>query len=218
LLQFLEEIDVDYGTDHANARLAVQQVIFRDDAATQDYRGYAGQVGSGTFRPGDEVVILPLGVKTKLAGVDRGGEPVAEVFAPMSVTLRLAEDVDVGRGDIIASAAHPPSTAKEIRSRLCWMDERPLTVGARLLVRHTTGAIKGIVTAIESVVNIHTFQDEPGFAKLGLNDIGVVTIKVARPLVFDAYATNRTMGSFVLVDEASNGTVAAGMIIEGVGM
>jgi sulfate adenylyltransferase large subunit len=218
LLQFLEEIDVDYGTDQANARLAVQQVIFRDDAATQDYRGYAGQVGSGTFRPGDEVVILPLGVKTKLAGVDRGGEPVAEVFAPMSVTLRLAEDVDVGRGDIIAGAANPPATAKEIRSRLCWMDERPLTVGARLLVRHTTGAIKGIVTAIESVVNIHTFKDEPGFAKLALNDIGVVTVKLARPLVFDAYATNRTMGSFVLVDEASNGTVAAGMIIEGVGM
>jgi len=133
----------------------------------------------------------------------------------MSVTLRLADDVDVGRGDIIASAAQPPLVSREIQARLCWMDERPLTVGARLLVRHTTATVKGMVTAVESVVNIHTFADDPGFSKLALNDIGLVRIKTARPLAFDRYQDDRAMGAFVLVDEATNGTVGAGMIVAG---
>jgi sulfate adenylyltransferase subunit 1 len=216
LLQLLESIELDHRPEKAPARLAVQQVIFRDDAHTQDYRGYTGRVSSGSFAPGDEIVVLPQGKTTTLAGVDRHGEPVDRVSAPHAVTLRLKDDVDVGRGDILASAASPPHIAREIRARVCWMDEHSLTVGSRVLLRHTTSAIKAVVTAIESIVNIHTFTDEPGFSKLSLNDIGLVRIKTAKPLVFDSYADDRTMGSFILVDETSHGTVGAGMILEGV--
>jgi sulfate adenylyltransferase large subunit len=215
LLRLLEETEADRRPEAVPARLAVQLVIFRDDSKTQDYRGYAGEVVSGVFKPGDAVVVLPSGSTSTVAGIDRYGDPVDLAHAPMSVTLRLADDVDVGRGDIIASAAKPPLVAREIQARLCWMDERPLAVGARLLVRHTTATVKGMVTAVESVVNIHTFADEPGFSKLGLNDIGMVRIKTARPLVFDRYQDDRAMGAFVLVDEATNGTVGAGMIVAG---
>jgi sulfate adenylyltransferase large subunit len=215
LLRLLEEIEADRRPEAVPARLAVQLVIFRDDSSTQDYRGYAGEVVSGVFKPGDPVVVLPSGRTSTVAGIDRYGEPVDVAHAPMSVTLRLADDVDVGRGDIIASAAQPPLVSREIQARLCWMDERPLTVGARLLVRHTTATVKGMVTAVESVVNIHTFADDPGFSKLALNDIGLVRIKTARPLAFDRYQDDRAMGAFVLVDEATNGTVGAGMIVAG---
>jgi sulfate adenylyltransferase subunit 1 (EFTu-like GTPase family) len=121
--------------------------------------------------------------------------------------------VDVGRGEVIASAERPPRVSQEITARLCWMAERPLLPLARLLVRHATASVPGIVTAIESVVDIHTFTDQPAPAQLGLNEIGKVRIKTARPLAFDTYAEERTTGAFVLVDETSNGTVAAGLII-----
>jgi sulfate adenylyltransferase large subunit len=216
LLALLEEIEADHRSNDAPARLPVQSVIFRDDAGTADYRGYAGEIASGLFKPGDAVVILPSGRTSTIAAIDRYGEPIDLGYAPMSVTVRLTDDVDVARGDIVASALRPPQVAREIRARLCWMDERPLVVGARLLVRHTTASVKAIVTAVESVVNIHTFADEAGFSKLALNDIGLVRIKTARPLVFDAYSEDRAMGAFVLVDEASNATVGAGMILGGV--
>jgi bifunctional enzyme CysN/CysC len=183
------------------------------ESSTQDYRAYAGEVTSGVFRPGDAVVVLPSNIHTTIAGIDRYGEPVDEAFAPMSVAIRLRDDVDVGRGEVIASAKRPPRVSQEFAARLCWMAERPLVPRTRLLVRHATASVPGIVTAIESVVDIHSFTDLPGPAELALNEIGKVRVKTARTLAFDTYAEERATGAFVLVDEASNGTVAAGLII-----
>ena len=212
LLRYLEEIVVERPSLPERARLPVQFVLRPSDPALQDYRAYAGEVTSGVFRPGDAVVVLPSNIRTTIAGIDRYGEPVDEAFAPMSVGIRLRDDVDVGRGEVIASAKRPPRVSQEITARLCWMAERPLLPRARLLVRHATASVPGIVTAIESVVDIHSFTDQPGPTQLTLNEIGKVRIKTARPLAFDAYAEERTTGAFVLIDEASNGTVAAGLI------
>jgi len=212
LLRYLEEIVVERPSLPERARLPVQLVLRPSDPALQDYRAYAGEVTSGVFRPGDAVVVLPSNIRTTIAGIDRYGEPVDEAFAPMSVGIRLRDDVDVGRGEVIASAKRPPRVSQEITARLCWMAERPLLPRARLLVRHATASVPGIVTAIESVVDIHSFTDQPGPTQLTLNEIGKVRIKTARPLAFDAYAEERTTGAFVLIDEASNGTVAAGLI------
>jgi sulfate adenylyltransferase subunit 1 (EFTu-like GTPase family) len=170
-------------------------------------------VTSGAFRPGDAVVVLPSNIHTTIAGIDRYGEPVTEAFAPMSVAIRLRDDVDVGRGEVIASAKRPLRVGQELSARLCWMAERSLVPRARLLLRHATAASPAIVTAIESVVDIHSFTDQPAPAQLALNEIGKVRIKTARTLAFDTYAEERATGAFVLVDEARNGTVAAGLII-----
>ena len=212
LLRYLEEIVVERPSLPERARLPVQLVLRPSDPALQDYRAYAGEVTSGVFRPGDAVVVLPSNIRTTIAGIDRYGEPVDDAFAPMSVGIRLRDDVDVGRGEVIASAKRPPRVSQEITARLCCMAERPLLPRARLLVRHAVASVPGIVTAIKSVVDIHSFTDQPGPAQLTLNEIGKVRIKTARPLAFDAYAEERTTGAFVLIDEASNGTVAAGLI------
>jgi bifunctional enzyme CysN/CysC len=212
LLRYLEDLEVDRSSDPERGRLPVQLVLRPSDPALQDYRAYAGEVTSGVFRPGDAVVVLPSNIRTTIAGIDSYGEPVTEAFAPMSVAIRLRDDVDVGRGEVVASAKRLPRVGQELRARLCWMAEKPLVPRARLLVRHATATFPCIVTAIESVVDIHTFTDQPGTVQLALNEIGMVRIKTARPLAFDTYAEERSTGAFVLVDEASNGTVAAGLI------
>jgi sulfate adenylyltransferase subunit 1 (EFTu-like GTPase family) len=208
-----EPFEGSHDDDPERGRLPVQLVLRPSDPALQDYRAYAGQVTSGAFRPGDAVVVLPSNIHTTIAGIDRYGEPVTEAFAPMSVAIRLRDDVDVGRGEVIASAKRPLRVGQELSARLCWMAERPLVPRARLLLRHATAASPAIVTAIESVVDIHSFTDQPAPAQLALNEIGKVRIKTARTLAFDTYAEERATGAFVLVDEASNGTVAAGLII-----
>lgn len=216
LLRYLEDIEVERPSDDQRDRLPVQLVLRPSDPHLQDYRAYAGEVTSGVFRPGDEVIILPSNKRSTIAGIDRAGEPITEAFAPMSVAIRLTDDVDVGRGEVIASAARPPRTSQEISARLCWMAEQPLQPRARLLLRHATACVPALVTGIESVVDIHTFADLPGsHQQLTLNQIGRVRIKTQRPLAFDNYADERATGAFVLVDEASNGTVAAGMITDG---
>jgi sulfate adenylyltransferase subunit 1 (EFTu-like GTPase family) len=213
-LRYLENIEVDRPSVPERARLPVQLVLRPSDPKLQDYRAFAGEVTSGVFRPGDTVVVLPSNKTSTIAAIDRYGEPVDEAFAPMSVAIRLTDDVDAGRGAIIASAARPPRVSQELSARLCWMAERPLQPRARLLLRHGADSVPAIVTAIDSMVNIHTFTDQPAPPQLALNDIGKVRIKTARPLAFDSYADERATGAFVLVDEATNGTVAAGMITE----
>ena len=214
LLRYLEDIEVARPSVPERARLPVQLVLRPNDPKLRDYRAYAGEVTSGVFRPGDPVVVLPSNKATTIAAIDRYGDPVDEAFAPMSVAIRLTDDVDAGRGAIIASASHPLRVASEWHARLFWMTERPLQPRARLLLRHATEVVPVLVTCIESLVDIHTFADQPAPAQLALNEIGRVRLKTARPVAFDRYADERATGSFVLVDEASNGTVAAGLITE----
>jgi sulfate adenylyltransferase subunit 1 len=212
LLRHLEEVTIRDRTDPTRARLPVQIVIRPGDEDHHDYRGFAGRVSSGTFKVGDEVVISPSGLRSTVAAIDRYGAPVGELRAGMSGTLQLRDDVDVGRGDVIAIAKNPPSVSRDVVATICWMAEKPLVAGARYLVRQHTSAVKAQVAELCSVVNIHTFANNAAPAHLQKNDIGTIRLRTAKPIAFDAYRDVHGTGAFVLVDETDNGTVAGGMM------
>jgi len=175
-----------------------------------DYRGYAGRVASGVWRAGDEVVVLPSGLRSRVAAVD-GAE---EALPGQSVTIRLEDDVDVSRGDLLADPAQAPVVARELTARVSWMSERPLEDRARLLVKHTTRTVPARVEELVSVVEIATLEEHAGPVRLELNDLGVVRFRLAEPLVVDPYAQNRATGAFILIDESTNDTVGAGMVVD----
>jgi bifunctional enzyme CysN/CysC len=182
--------------------------------AHHDYRGYAGQVAGGDWHPGDEVVVLPSGLRTTVAAIDGVDGELPEALPGQSVTIRLADDVDVSRGDLLADPVDPPIAARELVAQVCWMTEQPLADKARLLVKQTTRTVPARVDEVLSVVEIETLQDRPSPGKLELNDLGIVRFRLAEPLVVDAYARNRAMGAFILIDESTNDTVGAGMVVE----
>jgi bifunctional enzyme CysN/CysC len=208
LLEHLESVDV--ATDHhlGDARFPVQYVI-RDHGT--DYRGYAGQVASGVLRPGDEVEILPSGLRTTIAAIDTYDGPVDTAFAPMSVSIRLAEDIDVSRGDMIVGAGGRPNVTQDLTATVCWMTDEPLRPGSRVLVKHTTRTAKAVVTTLDERLDVTTLAAVPA-TELALNDIGRVTLRTAQPLFADDYAENRATGSFVLIDELTGATAGAGMV------
>jgi sulfate adenylyltransferase large subunit len=218
LLELLENVEVAY--DHPNerpARLAVQWVVRPGGDAGgelhRDYRGYAGQLASGALRAGEEITVLPSGERTTIAAIDTYDGELSEAQAPMSVTLRLADELDVSRGSMICGGEQPPTVARELEADLCWMSERPSRPGGRYLIKHTTTSASAIVDELRDVVDVHTLERRPQPpAELALNDIGRVRLRTSAPLVFDPYAQNRRTGSFILLDEATNETVAAGMI------
>ncbi len=179
-----------------------------------DYRGYAGQVAAGDWHPGDEVVVLPSGQRSRVVAIDCGDGELDEALPGQSVTIRLADDVDVSRGDLIADAVDPPIAARELVARVCWMTERPLEDKARLLVKQTTRTVPARVDEVLSVVEIETLEDRPSPGRMELNDLGVVRFRLAEPLVVDPYVRNRFTGAFILIDEATNDTVGAGMVVE----
>ncbi len=238
LLAHLETVEVVYDhPDECAARFPVQWVIrpgaaapagagprpepgstnghgLAPGAATgqEDYRGYAGQMATGTLAVGDEVVVLPGGRQTTVAAIDTYDGPLDQVIAPLSVTLRLADDLDVSRGDLIARPSDAPMVAREIDATICWMADRPLRAGDRVLCKHTTRSVPAIVTELLDRTDVDTLAREPGIDSLELNDIGRVRLRTSTPLAFDPYLENRATGSFILIDETSNGTVAGGMI------
>jgi sulfate adenylyltransferase subunit 1 (EFTu-like GTPase family) len=177
-----------------------------------DYRGYAGQVAGGVLRPGDEVVVLPGGQATRIAAIDTYDGEIDAAFPTMSVTLRLEDDVDVSRGDMICLAEDPPVTAREIEAHVCWMGDRPLSPGSRYTIKHTTRSARAIVDALEHRIDVNTLEHEPA-SELALNQIGRVRLRVSSPLLVDPYSRNRTTGSFILIEEGTNDTVGAGMVV-----
>ena len=212
LLHHLERIPLDAGLDDVTARFPVQWVIRPQATEYHDYRGYAGQIAAGTLTPGMEVVVLPAGHRTTVAHVETIDGQLDLAQAPLSVTVRLAENLDVARGDMIAAVDAPPAVSREIVADVVWMNDRPLKPGGRYVVLHTTREARAIVDAIDHRVDIHTFDTGPA-DELGLNDIGRIRFRTSQPLVVDSYARNRTTGSFILVDEATNDTLAAGMVV-----
>ncbi|HEX5307597.1 MAG TPA: GTP-binding protein [Solirubrobacteraceae bacterium] len=211
LLRLLEDVEVAY--DHpydVPARFPVQWVI--RPAQGSDYRGYAGQVASGAFRVGEEVVILPAGQRSTIAAIDAYGGELPEALAPMSVTIRLADDVDISRGETICHAEQAPTVARELEADICWMTDAPLRPGGRYLLKQTATTVTAIVDELRDHVDVHTLDRSEPPAELALNDIGRVKLRTSAPLVFDSYPDNRRTGSFILIDEASNNTVGAGMI------
>ncbi|GGT82662.1 MULTISPECIES: sulfate adenylyltransferase subunit 1 [Streptomyces] len=213
LLEHLETVDADRDASGSAARLPVQYVLRPQSAEFRDYRGYAGQITSGVFRPGDEVLVLPSGKRTSIAGIDRLGESdVDAAHAGQSVTIRLADEVDVSRGDLIAAVEQAPRVTQEVSATVCHIADRPLRAGDRVLLRHGTAVVKALVRSLDSVLDLETLRRLPGPGALRANDIGRVTLRTASPLPLDDYADHRRTGSFLLVDEVDGGTLTAGMV------
>jgi sulfate adenylyltransferase large subunit len=209
LLEHLEGIDPADDRNLDDLRFPVQLVIRSEG---NDYRGYAGQVASGVVRPGDRVKVLPSGVESVVAAVETLDGPLEEAFPPQSVTVRLQDDVDVSRGDVLVSASGAPEPRREIEADVCWFADRPLRAGSRYLLKHLTHTAEAVVDQILDVVDVHTLDRVEAPSELGLNDIGRVRIRTRRPLLADPYAQNRVSGAFILIDETTNDTVAGGMI------
>ncbi|MDX6486928.1 MAG: bifunctional enzyme CysN/CysC [Gaiellaceae bacterium] len=213
LLEHLETLEIALDRDLARRRFPVQWVIRPMSDEHHDYRGYAGSVAGGVWRAGDEVVVLPSGLRSRVEAVETIDGPVDAALPPQSVTVRLADDLDVSRGDMLADPEHPPVVARELEARVCWMSERPLEPRAKVAVKHTTRSVRAVVEELVSVTEIHSLEEQPSPGKLELNDIGLVRLRLSQALAVDPYDENRETGAFILIDEATNDTVGAGMIL-----
>jgi bifunctional enzyme CysN/CysC len=214
LLHLIEDLHVASDRNLIDARFPVQYVIRPMSEEHHDYRGYAGTIAGGVFRPGDDVVVLPSGFTTKVKSIDTMDGPVSEAFAPMSVAIQLEDDVDVSRGDMICRPRNQATQSQDLDVMLCWLSESlPLRPGGRYAIKHTSRSARVIVKSLNYRLDVNTLHriDQP--EQLSLNEIGRATLRSTVPLVFDEYRRNRTTGSFILVDEATNATVAAGMIL-----
>ncbi|POH74884.1 sulfate adenylyltransferase subunit CysN [Arthrobacter glacialis] len=213
LLHHLETVHIASDRNLVDVRFPVQYVIRPHQSSHHDYRGYAGQVCGGVLRVGDEVVVLPSGMPTRIAAIYAPSGPVESAFAPMSVTICLEDDVDVSRGDMICRQNNRPTVAQDIDAMICWMGSTPLEPGQRLAIKHTTRNARALVQELQYELNINTLHRNSAAVDLKLNEIGRVRLRTTMPLLADEYRRNRQTGGFVLIDEANNNTVAAGMIV-----
>ena len=211
LLEHLEAIELAGDRNLADRRFPVQWVIRPMSDEHHDYRGYAGQVAGGVWRAGDDVLVLPSGLRTRVASVDTSDGPIDEATPGMSVTIRLVDEIDVPRGDMLVDPESQPVAARTLEATVCWMSEQPLRTGSRLGVKHTTRTVRAVVEGIDGVVDMDTLEQREA-TEMALNDIGTVRLRLSAPLMVDPYAENRATGAFILVDEATNDTVAAGMV------
>ncbi|MBP2708690.1 GTP-binding protein, partial [Microbispora sp. RL4-1S] len=206
LLHHLENVHIASDRNLVDVRFPVQYVIRphnATDPALHDYRGYAGQVAGGVLKPGDEVVHLPSGLATTISAIDTFDGPVGEAFAPMSVTLRLADDIDISRGDMICRPNNQPQTAQEIDAMVCWMaDGVRLQPRSKLIIKHTTRTARALVRELHYRLDVNTLHRDESATALGLNEIGRVSLRTTQPLFVDDYARNRMTGGFILIDEA----------------
>jgi bifunctional enzyme CysN/CysC len=214
LLYHLEHVHIASDRNLIDVRFPVQWVIRPRSGSGTDNRAYAGQVAGGVLRAGDEVVVLPSGQHSRIAGIDTFDGPVDEAFPPMSVALRLADDIDVGRGSTIARAHNQPTVSSSFECQLCWMSEEPLSPRRRYLVKHTTRTSMLSALDVRYRIDIDTLHRDESATTLELNDLGRVRLELSSPLVFDSYRRNRVTGSLIVIDEATNETVAAGVILD----
>ena len=214
LMHHLEHVHVASDRDLVDTRLPVQYVIRPKSDEFHDYRGYAGQLVGGVLKPGDEVLVLPSGLTSKVASVDVFDKQVEEAYPPMSVAVRLEDDLDVSRGDMICRPRNAPRPSQDIDAMICWMTTQPLRPRQRLAIKHTTRTARAVVRDIQYRLDINTLHRDLETGELGLNEIGRVQLRTTVPLLCDPYSKNRDTGSFILVDEATGNTVGAGMINE----
>ncbi|MFF8916307.1 sulfate adenylyltransferase subunit 1 [Streptomyces sp. NPDC015032] len=211
VLEHLETVPVSHDLTSCHARFPVQYVIRPQTAEHPDYRGYAGQIAAGTFRVGEPVTVLPSGRTSTVTAIDALGESVDIAWAPQSVTIRLADDIDISRGDLIAPSDDAPAVTQDIEATVCHVADQPLTVGRRVLLKHTTRTVKAIVKDIPSCLTLDDLSQHPAPGRLVANDIGRVVVRTAEPLALDAYADSRRTGSFLLIDPTDGTTLTAGM-------
>ncbi|WBB77644.1 GTP-binding protein [Micromonospora sp. WMMD882] len=215
LLHHLEHVHIASDRNLVDVRFPVQYVIRPQSTTVTDYRGYAGQVASGVVKPGDDVMVLPSGFMSRVAAVETADGPVDEAFPPMSVTVRLTDEIDISRGDMICRPNNAPAVTQDIEAMVCWMDEtQPLRVGGKYAIKHTTRTARAIVRDLHYRLDINTLHRDDTVTGLGLNEIGRVRLRTTVPLLADEYRRNRTTGGFIIIDETTNRTVAAAMIVE----
>lgn len=214
LLHHLEEVFIASDRNLIDARFPVQYVIrpMRDEY--HDYRGYAGTMAGGVLKAGDEVVVLPSGFTSTIKSIDTADGPITEAFAPMAVTITLNDDIDISRGDMICRPHNQPDIGQDVDAMLCWMSEQhSLKAGGKYHIKHTTRAVRALVKGLHYRLDVNTLHRDHDAGELRLNEIGRVSLRTTQPLFYDDYRRNRDTGSFILIDEATNSTVAAGMIV-----
>ena len=213
LLKLLEDIDITYDRNIDDPRFAVQYVIRPQIEEFHDYRGYAGRISGGLFHPGDKVSVLPSGLPSVIKTVDVFGESLEGAKVTESVTLQLEDDIDISRGNMIVGRNNQPHIGQEIDLMVCWFNERPLNLAGKYAVKHTTRDVRCVIKEVNFKMDINTLEENTSDKEIKMNDIGRIRLKTTQPLYYDSYTKNRITGSLVLIDEATNETVAAGMII-----
>jgi len=213
LMYLLENLHIANDQNHVDARFPVQYVIRPYNDAFHDYRGYAGRMSSGVLRKGDKVSVLPSGFSTTVKSIELNGKEMEEAFAPMSVTVLLEDDIDISRGDMITRPNNQPEQGQDIEAMICWMAERPLQLNGKYALKHTTKDVRCVVKEVKykfDISNLSRITDNP---EIKMNDIGRISLRTTAQLFYDSYTKNRETGSFILIDEGTNVTVGAGMII-----
>jgi len=213
LMYLLENIHIANDTNFTDLRFPVQYVIRPQSEKYHDFRGYAGRVAGGVFEVGEEVTVLPAGISTKIMSIETMKGRLDKAFPPQSVTLTLEDDIDISRGDMIVSKLNPPVSGQDITLMFCWLNEKQITPGGKYIVRHTTKETKCIVKSIDYKININTLEKITDDKTVKLNEIGQMTIRTAKPIFYDSYKRNRITGCLILIDEGTNETVCAGMIV-----
>jgi sulfate adenylyltransferase subunit 1 len=213
LLNTLETIHIASDYNHIDARFAVQTVIRPHSNEYHDYRGYAGRVSGGIFKKGDQVMVLPSGYTSRIASVELNGEALEEAFAPMSIVMTLEDDIDISRGDMIVRPGNQPRVEQDLDIMMCWLNNKPMNPGGKYAIKHTTNESRAMVKEVVYKVNINTLQREEGDKDIRMNDIARIKLRTTKPLMMDSYRKNRITGSVILIDEGTNETVAAGMIV-----
>jgi bifunctional enzyme CysN/CysC len=213
LLHHLESVHIASDRNLIDVRFPVQYVIRPQSSAYPDYRGYAGTVAGGVLKPGDEVVVLESGLTTTIEGIDTADGPVEEAYAPMSVTVRLKDNIDISRGDMICRPQNQPRATQDIEAMVCWMTDEPLRERGMYAVKATTRSVRGQVKEVEYKMDVNTLHRDETADTLTLNEIGRIKLRTTKPLFIDEYRRNRTTGSFLLIDESTGATVGAGMIL-----
>ncbi|RDC64081.1 Sulfate adenylyltransferase [Adhaeribacter pallidiroseus] len=213
LLYMLENVHLGSDLNHVDARFPVQYVLRPQSNEYHDFRGYAGRVEGGVFKPGDEVLVLPSGFTSTVKAIETFDGPVAEAFAPMSVVITLNDEIDISRGDMLVKPNNQPEISQDLEVMVCWMSEKPLVKGKKYIIRHTTKEAKCLVKDIRYKMNINTLHKIEDDLNIGLNDIGRITLRTTLPLFYDDYRKNSGTGSLILVDEFTNETVAAAIIL-----
>tara|TARA_B000000532_G_scaffold220234_1_gene194570 strand:+ start:6665 stop:7933 length:1269 start_codon:yes stop_codon:yes gene_type:complete len=213
LMHLLENIHIGSDHNHVDCRFPVQFVIRPQSKEYPDYRGYSGRVEGGVFKEGDEITVLPSGFTSKIKSIDTFDGPIKEAFSPMSICMTLEDDIDISRGDMLVRENNQPNAEQDIDVMICWMNERKMILRGKYTIRHTTQTARCIVKDVKYKMDINTLHRDEEDKEIGLNDIGRISIRTTKPLFFDSYRRNRNTGSIILIDEATNETVAAGMII-----
>lgn len=212
LMYLLENIHIANDRNYSDARFPVQNVIRPQSQEWHDYRGYAGRIAGGVFKPGDDVTVLPSGLSSKIKSIVTMNKELEEAYPPHSVTLTLQDDLDISRGDMIVSSDNLPNVSQDLSMMFCWLNEKPLVSGGKYTIRHTTNEARCIVKSVDYKVDVNTLNRNLEDKSVRLNEIGKMTIRTTKPLMFDSYKKNRITGSVILVDEGTNETVCAGMI------